>query len=250
MRYLAENWSLDPWIIMIALLVIWHEIGLARLGRRSGPERARQRRIRSIWFYAGLAVMLLSVASPISYWAGGYFFVQVIQHLLLMFAAPALVVAGAPWQPLLSGLPGRLGRGDTSQIVAKGRYRPVRAAGAFALRPWAAIGLLNAVMLIWQVPALFNLAAANSAVRVWLLHGSYFMAGVLFWLQFVPSAPFQIKLGRLGQVAGLLLSNTVTRILAMSMSVLTNVSWYSAYAHVPGVTFAPLADQKLGATIL
>ena len=94
---------------MVLVLVAWHEIGLARLARRSRPERTRQRRLRSLSFYSGLAVLLIAVESPIDYWSDYYFFVHMTQHLLLMFAAPTLVVAGAPWQPLLDA-PARPGR--------------------------------------------------------------------------------------------------------------------------------------------
>src|SRR6266699_2777528 len=139
MRYLAGNWSLDPFAILAVILVCWHEAGLARLARRSRPERTRQRRLRSIWFYSGLAVLLIAVESPIDYWAGDYFFVHMIQHLLLMFAAPSLIVAGAPWQPLLDALPGRSGRRVTRGVLADAWSRPLRALGGLLLRPWVSV---------------------------------------------------------------------------------------------------------------
>src|SRR5579875_3458769 len=78
--YLTGHWSYDPFLVVVAVLV-------------------------------------LAVESPIDYWSDDYFFVHMVQHLLLMFAAPTLVVAGAPWQPLLDGLPGHLGRSATREVL-------------------------------------------------------------------------------------------------------------------------------------
>jgi len=250
MSYLTDHWSFDPFLIVVVAVVIWHEIGLARLARRSRPERTRQRRRRSWLFYGGLAVLLLSVASPIDYWADDYFFVHMLQHLLLMFAAPTLVVAGAPWQPLLDGLPGRSGQAITRGTLRGGWSRPLRAVGAFLLRPWVAVTLFSVVMLAWHVPALFDLATNNQAVHIWLMHGSFFAVGVLFWLQFIPSPPFRRKMPLASQAVALIATNGVMWVLAMSMSILTQVSWYSVYDHIPGVTLAPFADQQIGAAIL
>src|SRR5215831_2467916 len=244
MSYLTDHWSFD------AVLVIWHEIGLARLARRSRLERTRERRRRSLLFYAGLAVLLLTVASPIDFWADGYFFVHMLQHLLLMFAAPTLVVAGAPWQPLLDGLPGRSGQAVTRGTLRGARSRPLRAVGAFLLRPWVSVTLFSAVMILWHVPALFDLAATNQAVHIWLMHGSFFAVGVLFWMQFIPSPPFRRKMPLASQAVALIATNAVMWVLAMSMSILTRVSWYPVYDHIPGVTLAPFADQQIGAAIL
>ena len=139
MSYLTNHWSFDPFLILAIVVAVWHEIGLWRLARRSRPERTRERRLRSLWFYAGLAVLLIAVQSPIDYWADDYFFVHMIQHLLLMFAAPTLIVAGAPWQPLLDALPGRSGRSVTRGVLTGGWSRPLRALGSFLVRPWVSV---------------------------------------------------------------------------------------------------------------
>jgi putative membrane protein len=250
MSYLVDHWSFDPFMIIAIVLVVWHEIGLARLKSRSRPERTRQRRLRSIWFYAGLAVLLIAVQSPVDYWADDYFFVHMIQHLLLMFAAPTLIVAGAPWQPLLDALPGRAGKTATREVLTAGWTRPVRAVGAFLLRPWVSITLFNVVMLLWHLPAPYDLAERNQTVHIWLMHSSFFLVGVLFWLQFIPSPPFRIKMKPASQAVALVATNVVMWGLAMAMGFLTSTSWYSVYNHIPGITLPPFADQQIGAGIL
>jgi putative membrane protein len=250
MSYLTGHWSFDPFIIVAAAVAVWHEIGLRRLAGRSRPERTRERRLRSLWFYAGLAVLLLAVTSPIDYWADDYFFVHMIQHLLLMFAAPSLIVAGAPWQPLLDALPGRSGRSVTRGVLAGGWSRPLRAVGGFFVRPWVAVGLFSAVMIFWHLPGPYDLAEENQAVHIWLMHGSFFAAGVLFWLQFIPSPPFRRRMPLASQAAALLGTNLVMIFIAMALSIFASHSVYSVYDHVPGVTLPPFADQQIGAAIL
>jgi putative membrane protein len=250
MSYLLEHWSADPFLAVVAFVVIWHEIGLARLARRTGPERAAERRRRSLVFYAGLAVLLLTVCSPLEYWADQYFFVHMIQHLLLMFAAPSLVVLGAPWQPLLDGLPGRLGRSADREELAARWPGPLRRVGSWLAGPWVAIAAFNAVMVAWHLPAALDLAVRHQAVAIWLLHSTYFLAGVAFFVQFIPSPPLRLRMSAMGQIGALLLTNIIMWVLAMSMGILTSHSWYSVYNHIPGVTLPAFADQQIGAGIL
>ena len=250
MSYILDHWSFDPFLIIAIVLVIWHEIGLARLASRSRPERTMERRRRSLLFYAGLAVLLIAVQSPIDYWADDYFFVHIIQHLLLMFAAPTLIVAAAPWQPLLAGLPGQSGKAATREVMTARWSRPLRAVAGFMLRPWVSVIFFNVVMVVWHLPGPFDLAVRNQTVHIWLMHSSFFIAGILFWLQFIGSPPFRIRISPVGQAVALLLTNCEMWVLAMAMGFLTSGSWYSVYNHIPGVTLPAFADQQIGAGIL
>jgi putative membrane protein len=250
MSYLTNHWSFDPFLILAIVVAVWHEIGLRRLARRSRPERTRERRLRSLWFYAGLAVLLIAVESPIDYWSDDYFFVHMIQHLLLMFAAPTLIVAGAPWQPLLDALPGRSGRSVTRGVLTGGWSRPLRALGSVLVRPWVSVALFNAVMVVWHLPGPYDLAERNQVVHIWLMHASFFAAGVLFWLQFIPSPPFRRKMPLLSQAGALIATNVIMIGVAMALSIFASGSVYSVYDHIPGVTLPPFQDQQLGAAIL
>ena len=250
MHYLLEHWSLDPFLVLVAVVAAWHETGLHRLAKRSRPERTRQRRIRSLWFYAGLAVLLLAVDSPVDYWSDSYFTVHMVQHLLLMFAAPSLVVAGAPGQPLLAALPRRSGKAVTRSVLAGRWARPARAAFTFLTGPVVAVAAFDLAMIVWHIPAAFDLAADNPAVHVWLEHGSFFATGVLFWLQFIPSPPFRSRMPLLGRAAALLATNVVMIFIAMSLSIFATHSVYAPYQHVPGVTLPAFADQQIGAAVL
>jgi cytochrome c oxidase assembly factor CtaG len=103
---------------------------------------------------------------------------------------------------------------------------------------------------VWHIPAAFDLAANNSAVHIWLEHGSFFATGVLFWLQFIPSPPFRSRMPLLGRAAALLATNVVMIFIAMALSIFATHSIYAPYDHVPGVTLPPFADQQIGAAIL
>ena len=250
MHYILDNWSFDPFLIVAAVMALWYEIGFWRLAQRSRPERRRQRRLRSLSFYGGLAVLLLAVESPIDYWADSYFIAHMVQHLLLMFAAPSLIVLGAPGHPLLAALPGRSGQDVVRGLARGGWARPVRAVFSFLTRPLVAVVAFNAVMVAWHVPVLFDAAARNQVIHIWLEHGSMFGAGILFWLQFIDSPPFRSRMRVLGRAASLIGTNFVMIFVAMALSIFVNESVYSVYDHVAGVTLPAFADQQIGAAIL
>ena len=183
------------------------------------PARTRRRRLHSLAFYGGLGVLLVAIDSPIDYWADDYFFVHMIEHLLIAFYAPILIVLGAPWIPLLFALPVRTRR-KVGRFVMLGAWsRVLRPVGRVVASPWFALISFNAVMIVWHFPVLFDLASDNQTVHIWLMHGSFFVTGVLFWLQIIPSHPFRLKASPIWQAGAIISTNIVMFVLAMALSI-------------------------------
>ena len=174
-----------------------------------------------------------------------------VEHLLIVFFAPILIVAGAPWIPLLHALPVTTRRtagrflllGPWSRTLRRDREGPRLHRGS----PWLSF---NVVMVLWHVPSLFDAAEENQLVHIWLMHASFFVTGVLFWLVIIPSHPFRLKASATFQAGAIISTNVVMFVLAMSLSIFTTTSWYHVYDHVAGVSLSPFADQQLGAAIL
>jgi putative membrane protein len=244
------HWTFDPFVVLAAVAAVAHELGLRRLMARAAPARARRRRRRSFLFYGGLVVLVAAVASPVNYWAYRYFYVHMIEHVLLMFISPMLLVAGAPWIPLAFAVPVGLRRRIGRAVALDPRTVLLRRTWRFVSAPWTALLVFNFLMVFWHVPGPFDLAQRTLAVYVWLMHGSFVVSGLLFWLQIIPSRPFHRRASTMWQMGAIISSNVAMFILAMAMSIFTSTSWYDVYAHVPGVTLSPFADQQIGAAIL
>jgi cytochrome c oxidase assembly factor CtaG len=250
MSHLLSYWSFNALAGCAVVLALWHELGLRELLTRTRRDRRRSRRLRSLWFYGGLAVLAIAVCSPLEHWGYDYFYIHTIQHLLLMFAAPTLIVVGAPWQPLLLATPLRLRRRALRALLHGDSARALRAARRLLTRPLVVVVAFNLVMVGWHIPGAFDLAERNRVVHVWLMNGSMLVSGVLFWLLILRSPPLRMRVKPAGQAVALITTNTVMWMLALTMTFFTHNSWYSVYDHIPGVALSPLGDQQLGAGIL
>ncbi|MGD1057706.1 MAG: cytochrome c oxidase assembly protein [Solirubrobacteraceae bacterium] len=249
MNSLFHHWSNPAVVVLVVLLAVWHELGLQRLLRHTRHDRRRGRRLRSLCFYAGLVTLLIAVVSPIEYHGYDYFYLHMIQHLLLLLAVPSLLVAGAPWQPLLLAPPLPLRRRAYRAIVHDRWARPLRAGARLLLSAPVAVAAFNIVMVAWQIPGPFDRSETSGTVHS-LMNASMLLVGVLFWLKILASPPLHVRMSPAGQAIALVFTNFVMFILAMSMSLFTHHSWYSVYDHIPGVGIPAFGDQQIGAGLL
>jgi cytochrome c oxidase assembly factor CtaG len=212
--------------------------------------------------YAGLAVLTLSIVSPLQYWAMQYFWIHMIQHVAVMLAAPALYVAGAPVLPLVHAVPVQLRRSLLRSLFLGRTRHPLRAVAAFLISPVFAVVFFNVVMVVWMIPGIFNPIMASTGLHIGLMLSTFFVSGLLFWFQFIPSAPFRPKLSPFSQAGALLLTNLIMTTIAIALSFLTSGALYDfgAAMHgmgsmvmsgsMPVITLNRVADQQIGAAIL
>jgi cytochrome c oxidase assembly factor CtaG len=258
MSYLTANWGY-PWVAVVAVLaLVVHEKGLRSLNGRSTAPHARHRR-RQMWYsYAGIAVLTLSVISPLQFWAMQYFWVHMLQHVTVMLAAPALYVAGAPWMALVHAIPVRARRRFFRHIFVRATRHPLRRVVAFLVSPVVGIVFFNVVMVLWMVPSLFDPIMTRPALHIGLMLSTFFVSGLLFWIQFIPSAPLRPKLSAFAQVGSLLVTNLIMTIIAITLSFLVSGASYNfgammmnmANMTMPVITMNRFADQQIGAAIL
>ena len=244
-------------MLLVVLGVAIHVRGL-RLRLRAV---ARAGRSTAAWtgqaalFYLGIAALMVAIASPIDYWSDRYLTAHVVQHILLSFVAAPLIVLGAPWLPVLRGLPRplRRGFGRLAQQTQPGRASgpvaaPARRVRHLLSRPLTSVMAFNVTMVFWHLPGPFDLALRNDSVHIWLEHGSFFGLGVALWLQVFGSYPLRPLLDGPRRVLVLVGTNAVMVLVAMTLVMFTH-DLYPWYAQ--GHTLAQQdADQQIAGSIL
>ena len=241
------HWSASwPVLIGYALVAPWHLAGLARLRvwRAASPRsadtvRPAELRRAAVAFQLGLLLVLLALVSPLGYWSGVYIWVRALQTLLVAVVGPGLMVLGAPW--LAFRQLWRPGGGDSTADRVTG-------VPFLVAHPVVAVVAFNAIFLGWQLPFLYDLARANSAVAL-AEHASLVAAGLLLWLQLISSRPITAPRSPLRRVVFVIWTVGVSTVLGMVL-VFGNRVIYPAYANSAHHVMTVLDDQQLSGAVL
>lgn len=241
----AAAWPIEPPLVLVLVAA-----GLYVLGGRRSRSRSRRDTWRSVAFALGLLSLVVAVDSPFDALADSSFAAHMTQHVLLLTVAPPLLVVAAPWARIWRPLPLRFRRATARAIVVSPRTRYLRRAAHALAHPVVAWTLFNANLLVWHLPAAFDLTLRNETVHQ-VEHGLFFATGMLFWGAITDSAPFRARLPWLWRVAYLIGAMLVGWVLAVVLAFAQSPIYpaYAALAHHPG-GIGPLVDQRLAAGVM
>ena len=242
----ASSWPVDWPLAAIASSAALYALG----GRMSATPSDRRKRWRGAAFYAGLATLALAVGSPIDAYAGELFWVHMVQHVLLMMVAPPLLLVGRPWPRIVRPLPLGLRRPLARGVLAGPALEPVRVGARWIARPLPSFVLFNATLLVWHLPALYDLTLRDGPVHD-LEHFLFFGTALLFWVHLLPAASARPQLADGARavygIAALLVSWILAIVLAFAPEPV--YGGYAALAQRPGGLSA-LGDQQLAAGVM
>lgn len=243
----SAAWPVEPPLFVVVLVAaLYWSGGRRRVSVRRGVDRPA----KSVAFYLGLLTILVALDSPLDPLADTLFAAHMAQHVLLLTVAPALIVLAAPWTQIWQPLPLGFRRTVAKAVVVHPRARPLRATAHALGQPVVAWVLFNVNMLLWHLPALYDLTLRSQAVHE-LEHALFFFTGLLFWAQVFDSVPFRARLSWLWRAAytttGMLVGWVLAVVLAFAPTPL-----YHAYASLPSRPggISALADQQVAAGVM
>jgi cytochrome c oxidase assembly factor CtaG len=196
---------------------------------------------RLLAFTGGLAAFFVAIASPLDAFAGLLLQVHMIQHLLLLMLAPPLILAGAPYLPVLAGLPRWFTRDVLGPFLV---WEPVKRIGRVLFHPLFTGAAFAASNLLWHIPPLYELALSSPGWHQ-VEHFSFLFTGLLFWWPLVQPWPSRPVWPRWAMIPYLLVADLQNTVLAAFLSFYDRVL-YPSYERGPRLWgSSPLADHGL-----
>ena len=239
----VRSWPLAPGLLAaLGLAAGIYLRGWLALRRRN-PQRWHAGRLNA--FLGGLAAIYLALASPIEPFAALLLQVHMLQHLLLMMAAPPLLWLGSPLLPLLRGLPQPI---RTYWVAPLLRSPALRALFARLTHPAVALPLFVAATWLWHAPATYEFALRSSGWH-YFQHACFLATGLLFWYPVVRPHPSHPRWSRWLLLPYLILADVQNTVLSALLT-FSNHVLYPYYLQVPRLGQLSALEDQSGAGVL
>ncbi len=226
----ATTWNLEPLQLAPTLVV-----GLLYL-RRTRTLALRGMPVpgwRQFLFWLGIGLMIVALNSPIDELGEkDFFFVHMIQHVILGDLAPLCFVAGL-----------------TGPVL-----RPVLAIRFFdrlriLTHPLVALPIWAIDLYVWHLPVLYQAALHHNSVHA-LEHFLFFTCGALMWSPVVETLPAPAWFGTGWKLGYIVLVRFIETILG-NVFIWSSTVYYPWYIHArPIWGLTALHDQNLGGVVM
>jgi cytochrome c oxidase assembly factor CtaG len=165
-------WQFGPFPLLVLACCIAAGIWYLRADWALAVRGRKWKSGRTEAFFAGLVAIDLAFQSPVATLTASYFEAHVLQHLLLMIIAPALLAMGAPMTLIL----------QTSGRRAKTSWLRILHSNGFAVlsHPIVVWFLYYGVMLAFFLTPLIGFAMGHTWLMD-LINVGFLLGGSLFW---------------------------------------------------------------------
>jgi putative membrane protein len=240
MIHALSEWDIEPQIVLPIMVSGWlYLLGVRRVRRRRGSPAWRTS--RSIWFLAGLTVLLVALASPIDAYADRLLSVHMIQHLLLMQVAAPLLLLGRPITLALATSTGS----TRVRLTTAAHSGTARLVGS----PVVCFSVCAVTLWVSHFARLYEATLTDTTLHA-LEHVLFLAAALLFWWPVVARDPGAARLSHPGRLFYLFLSMPVMSLLGFVISSSGRVLYPHYLIASPALGVSALADQRLAGTIM
>jgi cytochrome c oxidase assembly factor CtaG len=236
-------WHWEPLVVVpVVVAAALYAKGWWTASRRM-PDRFGDRHL--VATMAGLATMVVALASPLDALSARLLLAHMTQHLLLMTVAPPLLWMGAPVVPLLLGLPRPVRRAVTRALAMS----PVQRLSHMLAHPVVSWVAFVVAFWVWHVPALYDLALRSDGWHH-VEHACFFVTAGLFWRLVVLPWPARSAWPRWAMIPYLALADLQNSVLAAILTFSDHLI-YPAYGTLPPMWGLPaLEDQAIAGVIM
>ncbi len=239
MSVYASPWEFHPHpevLTLVVALVGAYALANRRWGGLFHPRRAERAVTGRQWalFVSGAFSLYLALGWPVHDLGEHYLYAfHMLQHLLLGFVTPPLILLGTPeWLGRLV-----LGRG----VVGRAYKR--------LSRPLPAALLFNAALALIHWPRVVDIMLASEAAHA-AIHLVFLLAAFLMWSVLYSPLPELVMLSPVGRM-GFLFAQTILPTVPASFLTFGDRPLYRAYESFPRLWgLSPLDDMQLAGLIM
>jgi cytochrome c oxidase assembly factor CtaG len=243
---LLRAWDFRPEVLLVLLLAgALFSLGWWRLRQVSSRRFAKGWRLAA--YLSGLGLLALALLSPIDVLSSYLLSMHMVQHLMLVMLAPALLLIANPLPFTLWGMPAALMR-QVGGLLGRGAW--LRRALRMLTAPGVVWIAFVVVLIGWHDPRAYDAALGSELIHN-LEHLTFFGVALLFWWHVTGAGPRIHGAGSAGvRIALLLITIPITMGIGIAIALGTQPIYLNYVTMPRALGLSVMEDQRLAGAIM